>query len=662
MPWGSVVEPSIGSGILKSVLRTNAIGCDVLEAPMRLLRYVKFDTYLWMAQSWAAADFVFAREFEPDVTPEQLDLLSRLVQDWQGCITAYHRQLAPPDKEVERILRLRQEIVPQFLNELMEEVDFSAYSLVGFSCLFDQTIASLALARRIKRAYPGMMIAFGGYALHRPVGPALQKCFPEMDVIAYGDGEPVIVPLWEAACGLRPLSEVPNISFRDSRGQVLESQFSIKINLDDSPTPDYDDFFRQREQLRERHGVTIPVGEIPVESSRGCWYGQKSHCTFCGIDDETLQYRVKSAHVTAAQLDGLHRRYDVMVFRFADYIMPVKYCEDFLPAMARRGAPYLLHYETKSNLKASQIELCAKAGIRWLQPGIESFSSPVLKLMAKGVSAAQNVFTLFTITANRIFTFYNLIFGFPFEEPADYWPMVRLIPGLYHLVPPQTTVPVLVTRHAPLAEDPERFGARRPLRAHWRYETIFSPKFRRDHGLALEDFCYYYETPYRKFDPELKALYDTLQHQVLRWWERFSTGRARLIYTTEGEGIVVRDSRFSDEAQIYRFGPAHRLIGEVLRAQYSTDTRLVKALGQFGIGENEAREALRDLTKARIVLEVEKEYVWVALEKSWIEQEDSRSLDYARINRAAVRNPAEWPEWEAPGIGSVESAPFPILT
>ena len=223
MPWGAPVEPCLGLCILKSVLRAKGARCDVIHGPMRLLRYLKKDTLDWIAGNWAANDFVFSREFEDQPSSEQVKTLEKLVQDWQNCLSAFPRSLSSPDARVAKLLRMRQEIVPRFLDDMMAEIDFSRYSLVGFSCLFDQTIASLALARRIRRQYPELMIAFGGYALQRPVGPALQKCFSEMDVVAYGDGEPTIVPLWKASRGLRPLAEVPNISWRDPGGRIVDN-------------------------------------------------------------------------------------------------------------------------------------------------------------------------------------------------------------------------------------------------------------------------------------------------------------------------------------------------------------------------------------------------------------------------------------------------------
>jgi hypothetical protein len=159
--------------------------------------------------------------------------------------------------------------------------------------------------------------------------------------------------------------------------------------------------------------------------------------------------------------------------------MPRHHLRDFLPRMRERGAPWHLHYETKANLKDREVKLCSEAGVVALQPGIESLSSDVLKLMCKGVRAMQNVLVIYTMTRYRIIPAYNFIFGFPFEVPKFYFNILKLIPALHHLHPPETVVPALITRFAPLHEDPERFGGKGPLVAHHRYEHVFSKDYRR---------------------------------------------------------------------------------------------------------------------------------------------------------------------------------------
>jgi ribosomal peptide maturation radical SAM protein 1 len=390
------------------------------------------------------------------------------------------------------------------------------------------------------------------------------------------------------------------------------------------------------------------MGEMPVESSRGCWFGQKSHCTFCGIDDETLRYRVKSAPVVASQLDELHKRYNVSIFRFSDYIMPLGNFQEFLPEMVRRGSPYRFHYESKANLTEAQIELCASAGIRFLQPGIESFSSRVLKLMCKGVSAAQNIFTLYTMVRHGIFSFYNLIFGFPFEAPSDYEEMATILPALYHLIPPQSTVPVLVTRYAPLAGDPSRFGSNPPLRAHWRYDVIFSDRFRRLTGLESETFCYYYESPYREFGPELRVAHSLLQHQVAKWKDRYQSRKARLVYRDNGDGVEIEDSRLQDDPRIYRFGAVHRTIGEIMRAGITSWARLFLDMSERGIGETGLASALDDLLQNRIAIQVDKQLVWLALPEGALEN-TCVGLHHQNTD---LRRVEDWPDRQEEYAGS----------
>ncbi|UIY27813.1 hypothetical protein LZK76_36530 (plasmid) [Rhizobium leguminosarum] len=50
-----------------------------------------------------------------------------------------------------------------------------------------------------------------------------------------------------------------------------------------------------------------------------------------------------------------------------------------------------IFFEVKANLKRHEVEKLAAGGVRWIQPGIESLDSRVLKLMGKGTTAAQNV-------------------------------------------------------------------------------------------------------------------------------------------------------------------------------------------------------------------------------------------------------------------------------
>ncbi len=73
------------------------------------------------------------------------------------------------------------------------------------------------------------------------------------------------------------------------------------------PTPDFDEFFERS----ERSGVAGPDAALrdtplPFESSRGCWWGEKQHCTFCGLNGGTMKHRAKSPERVLAEAQRAH--------------------------------------------------------------------------------------------------------------------------------------------------------------------------------------------------------------------------------------------------------------------------------------------------------------------------------------------------------------------
>jgi radical SAM superfamily enzyme YgiQ (UPF0313 family) len=66
------------------------------------------------------------------------------------------------------------------------------------------------------------------------------------------------------------------------------------------------------------------------------------------------------------------------------------YFKTVLPRLAESGS-YTIFYEIKANLRREQVHLLADAGVRWIQPGIESLDDNALRLIGKGNSTLMNV-------------------------------------------------------------------------------------------------------------------------------------------------------------------------------------------------------------------------------------------------------------------------------
>lgn len=217
-------------------------------------------------------------------------------------------------------------------------------------------------------------------------------------------------------------------------------------HLDTLPIPDYDAYFEvlHTSSLSDR----IRPG-LPVESSRGCWWGERSHCTFCGLNGIGMGYRAKSPARVLTELSTLSKRYGVDRIEFVDNILDMSHIDTVLPSLAAAGAPYSLFYETKSNLTRRHLQVLAQAGVHWIQPGIESLHDGVLGLIAKGNAAWMNVQLLKWARQFGIRLIWNLLYGFPGESAAWYAEMASWLPALFHLQPPADFIRVRYDRFSP---------------------------------------------------------------------------------------------------------------------------------------------------------------------------------------------------------------------
>ena len=173
------------------------------------------------------------------------------------------------------------------------------------------------------------------------------------------------------------------------------------------------------------------------------------HCTFCGLNGATMAFRSKSAPRALDELTHLATTYPGCDIQVVDNILDLKYFKTLLPELAARKLNVSLFYETKSNLKKEQVRLLRDSGVLTIQPGIESFSSKVLKLMKKGVSGLQNIQLLKWCKEIGVEPIWYFLMGFPGESPDDYFEMASLSARVCHLPKPSGVNVVRLDRFSP---------------------------------------------------------------------------------------------------------------------------------------------------------------------------------------------------------------------
>ena len=104
---------------------------------------------------------------------------------------------------VELVLRARG-LVAGFLTRALLEIDWSRYTVLGFSALVGQAVSSLAFAKAVKEAHPGVHVVFGGPAWHGVMGRRQLAEFLFVDAACDGDGDLVFPGLLPVVGGRMP--------------------------------------------------------------------------------------------------------------------------------------------------------------------------------------------------------------------------------------------------------------------------------------------------------------------------------------------------------------------------------------------------------------------------------------------------------------------------
>jgi ribosomal peptide maturation radical SAM protein 1 len=525
MPWGSILKPSLGVALLKSCLRSAGFHADVHFLNMRFAEQLGLSTYELIADrghlygEWFFSQVLFGTGGLDEIHNSWCDIKSD-----PGVLELVNLLELKMEDSDEFSRKIVEEQIPRFLDDCLSQIEWSEYDLVGFSTTFSQSLSSLLLARQIKERCPRTRIILGGANVNSEMGLEFLRAFPWIDYVAHGEAESSLLQLLEKLASGDADGEVAGISMRRGSKLVSGDQAKALVDLNDSPIPEYSDYLRELETRSWRR----PNLRLFFESSRGCWWGEKHHCAFCGLNGEAISFRRKNSDRVYREIEQLARDYCCLHFSATDNIFPLEYVSQLLPKLAELDVDLDLFYEVKGNLSRDRLKALAAAGVRTIQPGIESFNSRLLQGMQKGITALQNVQLLKWCCEYGIEPLYNILFELPGEEPEDYKELPHWFQLLGHLRPPSSIHPVRFHRFSPYHAEQEQFGLKLvPARM---YEFIF-PSMR----VNLERIAYYFE---RQSEGDRARSRDYMAPSLKAWnlWQ--ASWKRTVCYYEKGPGYL----------------------------------------------------------------------------------------------------------------------------
>ncbi len=336
--------------------------------------------------------------------------------------------------------------------------------LIGMSTSFNQLLPALWLSRQIKQSFPGVQIVLGGAACSEPMGQRVLEGYADIDYVVSGFGERPLLALGSGA----PIQD------RFLHGHETP-------DLDGLPIPEYDEFLKQAGEFADRKKISLAF-----ESSRGCWWGQKNHCTFCGLNGVEMRFTAKSSKRVVEEIRSLWRRHHRNLFA-TDTIMSREHLRTVMVDLGQFEDKPALFYEVKSNMAESDISALKRANATTLQPGIESLNTHLLTLLKKGVSTIRNLALLKWGRERGLNILWNLLCAIPGEKAEDYDQQLLLIDKIPQFQPPHGVNPIRIDRFSPYFNNYADYGweSIEPF-AEYRW---LHPHFDND---ALNDVAYHF--------------------------------------------------------------------------------------------------------------------------------------------------------------------------
>ena len=183
MPTLSAQFPSFQLALLKPTLERHGFSAQPFSLFMYFGQHIGWRVNEALAKVWGSmvGEWIWSRAAFGEFGDDQ----------------AYFREYAADFKVVcdeagctlEELVEIRDRATASFLDFCVESVDWSRFGVIGFTVVFQQTLASIALAKRLKERFPAIPLIFGGATFEDDIAEELIKGCPWIDYIHCGDGD-----------------------------------------------------------------------------------------------------------------------------------------------------------------------------------------------------------------------------------------------------------------------------------------------------------------------------------------------------------------------------------------------------------------------------------------------------------------------------------------
>lgn len=283
---------------------------------------------------------------------------------------------------------------------------------IGFSVWTSNYLTTLMAAAILKqRARPPTIVAGGPQVTESTASARLGIEAGLFDAVVQGEGEETFASLYASHGRGGVLGPVAGALMAGPVAASPQEPPEL-LRIKELPAPDYD-------------AMDLPAYALSPDSttvlyqlSRGC----TDRCTFCSEWVFWRRFRILDPLQAVEQLAAMQQRYGFSEVLFTDSLLngSVKRLRAFAEGVLQRKLKFEWGGFMRAQTDADTLALLKRAGLRWVNVGIESMSDSTLVLMNKRRTEADNLGALRLFLENGIVVQSGLIPGFPGDTRARF--------------------------------------------------------------------------------------------------------------------------------------------------------------------------------------------------------------------------------------------------
>lgn len=511
---------------LEAFLRQRGYEVDTAHLYLPLADRIGVQDYNFFAEKLYIGEVLYA----PFLYPEHYEAKSEEVREYLNQI--YRKNFKSGPGFTPENLQSFFDKIQLFHQDILTQIDFAQYGLVGFTINYSQLVPSLVVAREIKKRWPDVQIVFGGSGVTGELGLSTLRAFSWVDHVISGEGELALQALIDRLQNGAP-TEIPGLITREN-GEVKYYPERNDVSLSELPVPNFDSYYRQldRSSTPVKQFVYNSI-KLPVEFSRGCWWNR---CAFCNLNLVHKKYKLKKVDQVVQEMVQQSEKCQELEFIFLDNSSNLPQYKEMLKNLNSAGYRFKLSLEMNAGgLTKEDVQALAEGGVVAVQLGIESFSRSLLKKMNKKVSVIHNIESIKLCEEAGIYPVYNILCSMPNEEKAELEETFANIELIKHLIPPSGISPFGLGYDSPIFKNYAAYNIK-AIKPHISTTLIFPEDVLEN----LLPFRYDFElaTPY-DFDSDL------WYEKILAWmdYHKKLQGKKGLYYRDGKTFIIVYDKR-----------------------------------------------------------------------------------------------------------------------